>query len=174
MADNNPIDEDLLRELGLEPKDLEVPVPKPASPPPSAAPGAPKQAAAPMPPRPQKPATPGAMPSGAPLINPNLSAPPPARKAPPMARAAEPDDPVRFQDNLKNLAEDMPVQVLAVLGKRSMTLKDLIALKQGEIIELKKLPQDAIDLVANGKLVARGELVLVEGKLGIQIKQLVG
>ena len=73
-----------------------------------------------------------------------------------------------------HLSEDMPVQVVAVLGKRTMTLKDVIGLKQGEVIELKKLPQETIDLVANGKLMARGELVLVDGKLGIQIKQLVG
>ena len=55
-----------------------------------------------------------------------------------------------------------------------MTLRELVSVQQGEFIELKKAPQDAIDLVANGKLVARGELVLIEGKLGIQIKQLIG
>jgi flagellar motor switch protein FliN/FliY len=77
-----------------------------------------------------------------------------------------------FSQGVKKISENLPIQVVAVLGKKNMTIKDLIALKPGEVLELKKLPQDTVDLVANGKLIARGELVLIDGKLGIQIKQL--
>lgn len=101
----------------------------------------------------------------------------------PVSQTPPPTSPVRespsagsdsFKKDLRNLTQDMPIQVVAVLGKKTMTLKDVSSLRQGEIIELKKLPQESIDLVANGKLLAHGDLVLVDGKLGIQIKQLVG
>ncbi len=149
---DNPLDDDLLRELGLETQ----PTPAPAQPPKGAAPPAPKG--------PIKPP-----------VQPTAKRPPPPNVPSQQAKPPPPvqDDPARFQEGLKNLADDMPVQVVAVMGKRSMSLKDVVGLKPGEIIELKKLPQEAIDLIVNGKLVARGELVLVDGKVGIQIKQLV-
>lgn len=161
---DNPLDDELLKELGLEPKE------KPA---PSRAPKPAKGAQAPQAPKEPPPGAAAKRPAPPPR------APEPPKKVPPAApQAKAPSPPVqspeKFQEDLKSLSEDMPVQVVAVLGKRTMSLKDIISLKQGEIIELKKMPQETIDLVANGKLVARGELVLVEGKVGIQIKQLVG
>lgn len=78
-----------------------------------------------------------------------------------------------FTDKLENLAQDMPVQLVAVLAKRTMSLRDLLSIRQGEVLEFKKLPQESIDLVANGKLIAKGELVLVDGKIALQIKQIV-
>lgn len=149
---DNPLDDDLLMELGLEPKEIPQPPKAPTL----------NQGVKPPPPlRTDKSLPRENIPRTAP-------SPPPLKSKSDVAEASE-----RFQAGLKGLAEDMPVQVVAVLGKRSMSIKDLLALKQGEIIELKKLPQEAIDLVANGKLMARGELVLIDGKLGIQIKQLV-
>lgn len=159
---DNPLDDDLLRELGLEPQR-----------------GA--QTQAPQPPKPQTASRPQqARPpqAGQPAPGQVSKAPPKTSPSPPVAvpKASAPlvSSEEHFGQGIRNLAEDMPIQVVAVLGKRSLTLKELIALKSGEILELKKIPQDAIDLVANGKLIARGELVLMDGKLGIQIKQLVG
>lgn len=72
-----------------------------------------------------------------------------------------------------SLVDDMPIQLVAVLAKKTMTLKELIKIKQGEVIAMNKLPNEQVDLVANGKLVAKGQMVLIDGKLGIQIKQIV-
>lgn len=71
--------------------------------------------------------------------------------------------------NMAGLAEDVPVQVVAVLGKKTVTVGDLIALKKGEVVELNRFPNEAVDLVANGKLMAKGELVEIDGKLGVRI-----
>jgi flagellar motor switch protein FliM len=67
------------------------------------------------------------------------------------------------------LASDTPVQVVAVMGKKTITVGDLISLKKGEVLELNRFPNEAIDLVANGKLIAKGELVEIDGKLGVRI-----
>lgn len=72
-----------------------------------------------------------------------------------------------------SVVEDMPIQMVGVLAKKTMTLKDVLALKQGEVVDMKKLPGEHIDLVANGKLIARGQLVLIDGSMGIQIKQII-
>ncbi|MBI2339098.1 MAG: FliM/FliN family flagellar motor switch protein [Deltaproteobacteria bacterium] len=163
---DSSLDDELLKELGLEPKE------------------APAVSTRPVPPRPSQTAAPKAqvpsapMPSAGKAVSPMPPRPRTSPPAPPPAHPAVSPAPVQsteqFQKGAAHLSDEMPVQVVAVLGKRTMTLKDVVALKQGEILELKKLPQEAIDLVANGKLMARGELVLVDGKLGIQIKQLVG
>ncbi len=162
---DNPLDDDLLRELGLEPQ-REAP---PQSSPNAKGQSPVGQAAS----RPQqaRPASGQVPPGQVPKAPPKTSVPP-AVAAKPTAPSVSSEE--NFGQGIRNLAEDMPIQVVAVLGKRSLTLKELIALKPGEVLELKKIPQDAIDLVANGKLIARGELVLMDGKLGIQIKQLVG
>jgi type III secretion system YscQ/HrcQ family protein len=68
-----------------------------------------------------------------------------------------------------NLTADIPIQIVAVLGKKSVTVKDIVSLRMGQVIELNRLPNEAIDLVANGKLIAKGELVEIDGRLGIRI-----
>jgi len=172
---DNPLDDELLKELGLEPqgspaaKKTKPAVPNPKVPPAKPAPGGS-----------QRVPTPGAVakqptPPVRSPIPPQKSSPPQVNNSQNVAPPATPgQSPEKFNEGLKNLSEDMPVQVVAVLGKRTMSLKDVISLKQGEIIELKKMPQETIDLVANGKLIARGELVLVEGKVGVQVKKLMG
>lgn len=68
-----------------------------------------------------------------------------------------------------NLTSDIPVQVVAVLGKKNVTVKDIVSMKMGQVLELNRLPNEAIDLVANGKLIAKGELVEIEGRLGVRV-----
>ncbi len=68
-----------------------------------------------------------------------------------------------------NLTADIPIQIVAVLGKKSTTVKDVVALRMGQVVELGRLPNEAVDLVANGKLIAKGELVEVDGRLGVRI-----
>ena len=62
---------------------------------------------------------------------------------------------------------DVPVQVSAVLGRSKMDVSDLLKLGPGTVLELDRRVGEAIDIYVNNKLVARGEVVLVEDKLGV-------
>jgi flagellar motor switch protein FliN/FliY len=68
---------------------------------------------------------------------------------------------------------DVPVKISAVLGKKRMTVGELSALGEGAIIELDRRVGEPIDLYVNDRLVARGELVLVEGGLGVTLTEIV-
>lgn len=72
-------------------------------------------------------------------------------------------------DEAAAMSEDLPVKLAAVLGKKNVLLKDLLKMKIGQAIELDRAPNEFVDITANGKLIARGELVEIEGKLGVRI-----
>lgn len=72
-----------------------------------------------------------------------------------------------------DLMSDVPVQVVAVLAKREISMKELMGFQMGHVIDLRRPPSEQVDLVANGKLVARGELVDIDGRLGVRIVKLV-
>lgn len=74
--------------------------------------------------------------------------------------------------DLLALSPDIPVQVVAVLGRKSVSVKDLLELKSGSIVDLEKLPNEPVEILAAGKVVAKGELVTVDGRLGIRILKL--
>src|SRR5690242_16602878 len=61
---------------------------------------------------------------------------------------------------------DVPVQVSAVLGRARMEVGELLRLGPGAVLELDRKVGEAIDIYVNNRLVARGEVVLVEDKLG--------
>ena len=61
---------------------------------------------------------------------------------------------------------DVPVQVSAVLGRARMDVSELLKLGPGTVLELDRKVGEAIDIYINNRLVARGEVVLVEDKLG--------
>ena len=62
---------------------------------------------------------------------------------------------------------DVPVTVSAVLGKSAMEVSQLLKLGKGTIVELDRKVGEAIDIYVNDRLVARGEVVLVEERLGV-------
>lgn len=68
---------------------------------------------------------------------------------------------------------DVPVKVKAILGRVEMPVKDLVALKRGEVIKLNKRVGEPVEIWVNDRLVARGEVVLVEGILGVTLTELV-
>ena len=68
---------------------------------------------------------------------------------------------------------DIPVKVSAILGKAHMTVSQLLKLNKGAIIELDKKVGEAIDIYVNNNLVARGEVVVVDDKLGITMTEVV-
>lgn len=74
--------------------------------------------------------------------------------------------------DLMGLAPDIPVQVVVVMGRKGVTVKDLLALKSGQVIDMGKAPAEPVDLVASGRVIAKGELVEVDGKLGVRILKL--
>ena len=75
--------------------------------------------------------------------------------------------------NPLDLASDVPVQLIAVLAKKNMTMKELLNVRLGEVIDLNRPPSEHVDLVAGGRLIGRGELVEIDGKLGVRILKLI-
>lgn len=68
---------------------------------------------------------------------------------------------------------DIPLQVSAVLGRAEMKVSQLVKLSRGTVIELDRKVGEAIDLYVNERIVAKGEIVLVDGIIGITITELV-
>ena len=68
---------------------------------------------------------------------------------------------------------DVPVQVSAVLGRARMDVGDLLRLGPGAVLELDRKVGEAIDIYINNRLVARGEVVLVEDKLGVTMTEII-
>jgi flagellar motor switch protein FliN/FliY len=68
---------------------------------------------------------------------------------------------------------DIPVQISAVLGRSSMKVSQLLKLGRGAVVELDRKVGEAIDIYVNNRLVARGEVVVVEDKLGITMTEIV-
>lgn len=68
---------------------------------------------------------------------------------------------------------DVPVQVTAVLGKSSMQVHQLLKLGRGAVIELDRKVGEAVDIYVNNRLVARGEVVLVDDRLGITMTEII-
>jgi flagellar motor switch protein FliN/FliY len=68
---------------------------------------------------------------------------------------------------------DVPVQVSAVLGRARMEVGDLLKLGPGAVLELDRKVGEAIDIYVNNRLVARGEVVLVEDKLGVTMTEVI-
>ncbi len=68
---------------------------------------------------------------------------------------------------------DVPVKVSAVLGKKRIAIADLMALDAGSVIELDRRVGEPIDLYINETLIARGELVMVDGVLGVTMTEIV-
>lgn len=68
---------------------------------------------------------------------------------------------------------NIPVNVSAVLGRTYMDVSELLALEEGNILELDRKVGEAIDIFVNNRLIARGEVVLVENRLGITMTEIV-
>ena len=68
---------------------------------------------------------------------------------------------------------DVPVQVSAVLGRARMEVGELLKLGPGAVLELDRKVGEAIDIYVNNRLVARGEVVLVEDRLGVTMTEII-
>ena len=68
---------------------------------------------------------------------------------------------------------DVPVTVSAILGKSAMEVSQLLKLGKGTVVELDRKVGEAIDIYVNDRLVARGEVVLVEDRLGVTMTEII-
>ena len=68
---------------------------------------------------------------------------------------------------------DVPVNVQAVLGRASMEVASLLRLARGSVIELDRKVGEAIDIYVNNRLVARGEVVVVDDRLGVTMTEII-
>ena len=68
---------------------------------------------------------------------------------------------------------DVPVQVSAVLGRSKMDVGELLKLGPGTVLELDRKVGEAIDIYVNNRLVARGEVVVVEDRLGVTMTEII-
>jgi flagellar motor switch protein FliN/FliY len=80
-----------------------------------------------------------------------------------------------FDEKIKKLDMilDIPLKVSVELGRTKLLVNDLLQLGQGSVIELSKLAGDPLEVLVNDKLVARGEVVVVNEKFGIRLTDIV-
>lgn len=152
----------------------------------------PAPAAAPEPePAPAPAAAPEPAPAPAPQAAPQ-AAPPPMQQpqmAPPPMYAMPPQDyniaPAQFQSFMAppdlsgiapeniDLIMDVPLEVTVELGRTSKSIKEILDFSPGTIIELDKLAGEPIDVLVNGKFVAKGEVVVIEESFGIRVTEII-
>lgn len=70
------------------------------------------------------------------------------------------------------MLSDVAVPLVVELGRVSVSAADVMALRPGQVIELNRSPNEAVDLVVDGKRLGRGELVEIDGELGVRILEL--
>ena len=157
-----------------EPETGTVSSPAPAEPAPAPAAAAPEPAPAPAP-----QAAPQAAPP--PMQQPQM-APPPMYAYPPQdyniapaqfqSFMAPPDLSGIAPENI-DLIMDVPLEVTVELGRTSKSIKEILDFSPGTIIELDKLAGEPIDVLVNGKFVAKGEVVVIEESFGIRVTEII-
>ncbi|MGB8452106.1 MAG: flagellar motor switch phosphatase FliY [Anaerocolumna sp.] len=83
-----------------------------------------------------------------------------------------PQNPVMQPENI-DLIMDVPLEVTVELGRTSKSIKEILDFSPGTIIELNKLAGEPIDVLVNGKFVAKGEVVVIEESFGIRVTEIV-
>ncbi|MCC6729249.1 MAG: flagellar motor switch protein FliN [Chthonomonadales bacterium] len=73
-----------------------------------------------------------------------------------------------------DLIMDIPLDVTVELGRVRMLIKDVLALSAGSIVELERVAGEPVDLLVNGRLVAKGEVVVIDDNFGIRITEIIG
>lgn len=105
----------------------------------------------------------------------NMDDPPaqqPAADAPAATPEDDDDDSARTSNDLETVF-DIPVQVSAVLGKSRMRVSQLMKIGASTVIELDRKVGEAIDIYVNNRLVARGEVVVVDERLGVTMTEII-
>jgi flagellar motor switch protein FliN/FliY len=79
------------------------------------------------------------------------------------------------QENMpEDFIGDIPVELVVELGRKKMLLRDIAKLKTDDIVDLEQTMEVPLNIVVGDKLLARGELVKVNGRIGLRIIEMVG
>jgi len=89
------------------------------------------------------------------------------------ATVAAPAGPAADGAALERL-RDVPVELAVEIGRTRMTIGETLALGPGSIVTLSRLAGDPVDLLVNGKPIARGEVVVIDEEFGLRISEVVG
>ena len=137
-----------------------------AAPPPAAAPAPASAPAAP----PAAAAAPANYGYGAPPMQPHVASNVPVQSAQftPLSSS-----PVQVNDANIGLILDVPLQVNVELGRTKKSIKDILDLTKGSIVELDKLAGEPVDIMVNGKCLAKGEVVVIDENFGVRITEIV-
>jgi len=81
-------------------------------------------------------------------------------------------NPLVQQENI-DLIMDVPLEVTVELGRVSKSIKDILDFAPGTIVELNKIAGEAVDVLVNGKYVAKGEVVVIEENFGVRITEII-
>lgn len=68
---------------------------------------------------------------------------------------------------------DVPVRVQAILGRARMPVEKLVALGMGDVIELDRKVGEPVDIMVNNRLIARGEIVMIDNRLGVTLTEII-
>jgi len=77
------------------------------------------------------------------------------------------------QPNPIDLLLDVSLKICVELGKATMCIRDVLTLGPGSVVELDKMAGEPVDIVANDKLIARGEVVVVDENFGVRVTEIV-
>ena len=88
------------------------------------------------------------------------------RVEPPAPRAGTADDLARLHD--------VPVELAVEIGRTRMTIRETLALGPGSIVTLNRLAGEPVDLLVNGKPIARGEVVVIDEEFGLRVTEVCG
>jgi flagellar motor switch protein FliN/FliY len=78
------------------------------------------------------------------------------------------------QNRSFDLLKDVDVRLSVELGRTEMKLKDVLSLGEESVVMLDRLTDDLLDVMVNGKLIARGEIVAENNRFGLRIVELAG
>ncbi len=79
----------------------------------------------------------------------------------------------RKQSNSIDLLLDVPLRVSVELGRATMTIREVLNLGAGSVVELDKMAGEPVDIMANDRLIARGEVVVVDENFGVRVTDIV-
>ena len=84
----------------------------------------------------------------------------------------EPENVTNAELNLDSLL-DVPIDISVEIGRTKMTIGELLSLSKGSIVELKRTAGEAVDIYVNGKLLGKGEVIVVNERLGVRVVKII-
>lgn len=109
------------------------------------------------------------------MLSQGVSAPVPSPRAPmeEFGSAPKANGPVSLEGPNLDVILDIPVSISMEVGNTDITIRNLLQLNQGSVIELDRLAGEPLDVLVNGTLIAHGEVVVVNEKFGIRLTDVI-